>query len=775
MSKLTKNILAILLILSLTVSNTVPFAIAQEATEGTEQTQTTATETTTEPTTQPEQPQQTEQASTEQPASPTPTVEQAQTTNNTQTAQQSNDDNDDEVDDPEDIESDAARQARKEARRAERLASGYTEEGDVNRTSSETSASVLGANYVQNQGSNTGDSTIKTGDATSTATVANTGNNNLASGPSASIGPGGGAQVVNSGNGTNSNNNGSATIGNNNNTNQNNSANVNTNLNQSATTGSNDNSNNTGGDSSIETGDANVTGTLITSVNTNVDGIMVSEFNIADDHVGDILLDFAANCVSGCGGSTSVANTENGSGSDNNASVDTTNNNVTFQNNDANIGSDLVLSADSGNNTASRNTGGDSNITTGDANVSANALTFANNNIAGDVVYAVVNIFGDLVGDILFPEEAMNACCSSDVTAANTGNGSYSNNDANIDIENTDNLFQYNDADIANNLVFDAQTGNNDSSGNTGGDTTIDTGNTNVEANVLNVVNNNLAGGNMWLVLVNEAGNWIGKLMGAPEGTNYAGSQGTDFTVDENGFITASNNGNGSNSDNSANVSETNTNTTTQINNADVANNLNLSANTGGNQTSDNTGGNSKIKTGDANIVANLVNFVNNNISGNGKLFVTVVNVFGSWMGDFVSPGQQQREDSPANQNQPTVGGPSTQTASNNSNKQTTVVTPQPSASLPKTTTVAAVTQSAGLLAWNGGNSGSNTSENTQVAGAQTALVKNASYDASKFLAGDDNKKIRINLAWLVLILPMVVIAYSTKRFLLPKLSLKKS
>jgi hypothetical protein len=68
-------------------------------------------------------------------------------------------------------------------------------------------------------------------------------------------------------------------------------------------------------------------------------------------------------------------------------------------------------------------------------------------------------------------------------------------------------------------------------------------------------------------------------------------------------------------------------------------NNVNLSANTGGNRASYNTGGDSSITTGDANIIANIVNFVNNNIVGGGNLFVNIVNVFGSWIGDFVTPG----------------------------------------------------------------------------------------------------------------------------------------
>ena len=63
------------------------------------------------------------------------------------------------------------------------------------------------------------------------------------------------------------------------------------------------------------------------------------------------------------------------------------------------------------------------------------------------------------------------------------------------------------------------------------------------------------------------------------------------------------------------------------------------------------------IGTGDAKIVANIVNFVNNNISGGGKLLVTIVNVFGSWLGDFVGPGFSPDPDPVAEESDQNTGG----------------------------------------------------------------------------------------------------------------------
>lgn len=647
------------------------------------------------------------------------------------------------------------------------------EPGDPNRTHSATSAFSVGVNPTPTSApiplsnNSIGDTSVDTGDAVSTANVLNNANNNLTgSNQSAGIADDQGASVINSGNGSNSDNNGSAVLANDSNTNQTNSANVNTSLEQSSTTGSNAASYNVGGNSNITTGDANTTGTVITAVNTNADGVMVSEFNIVDDHVGDILLDFNANCISGCFGEPlKTANTGNGSGSENNSTLDLTNTDNTFQTNDANIGSELNLSADTGNNTASYNTGGDSNITTGDANVAANVLTFANNNIAGDVVYAVVNVFGDLIGDILFPEDFMNNCCGGNTTASNTGNGSDSVNNADIENINTENTFQNNDANITNNLLFDATTGDNSTSKNTGGDSIIATGNTSVDANVLNIANTNLIGGNMWLVLVNEAGNWIGKILGAPTGTNYAGSAGTEFNIDENGFITASNNGNGSESMNNADINSVNNENTTQNNSADINNTLNLSANTGGNDANNNTGGNSNIKTGDATIVANLVNFVNNNIKGNGKLFVSVVNVFGSWFGDFVTPGQKKEVKSENSENSQNTGGPntgsSTTSGSSNSNQSATSEIHGDGDS------VLTVTASPKLKYISYSTPRSFANKNTD----DKPLVKGVSSEKSSVLGESNGKnKIKINLAWVVLVLGFGLSAIFLKKLVLPSL-----
>lgn len=488
---------------------------------------------------------------------------------------------------------------------------------------------------------NNGDTTISTADANSSTDLTTTGNTNTSKTQPTSAGTGS-TDVSNSQDGAFSDNNSSATLVNTNDTNQENTAGVENQVDQSSQTGDNSASFNNG-DSYIKTGESNTSANLVNAVNTNVDSVAIAEFNVADDHVGDIVLDYNSNCIQGCGiGEIAVKNNQNGAGSDNNAEANTQSNKNTDQLNDAALVNNVDLSANSGDNKTDFNTGGDSTIQTGDANVSANINNFVNNNLAGNVVLGVVNIYGDLVGDIVLTEEAMNAFCGNCLGSSsvqNTGNGAYSTNKASLSETNNNSTSQFNNADIENNLIIYANTGDNEANMNTGGNSTILTGDANVEANVVNVANTNLSDGNWWLVIVNEAGQWVGKLFGSNSEGGMASSEGLEFTTDGNGEVVVSNDTNGAGSENTSEANRQNNTSVNQANDAKIVNNVNLSANTGTNSASYNTGGDSTVQTGDANVVASIVNFVNNNIAGSGKLFVNVVNVFGSWLGDFMTPG----------------------------------------------------------------------------------------------------------------------------------------
>ena len=614
-----------------------------------------------------------------------------------------------------------------------------------------------------------GGSSVASGDATSTSLIENDLNTNSLNNPSdsASVSETGSVSVATSDNGSGSSNSGSVSLTEGSDTSQTNGAVIKNDLTQSATTGDNSASRNTGGENTIVSGDANTTGTIINSVNTNLAGVAVYEFNINDNHMGDYILDFnSANCISGCDVAVDVANSGNGDNSENNLDVNLISDNSTFQSNDADVENNMTLIADSGDNQADSNTAGNSTITTGDANVSANALTFANNNLAGNVVYAVVNIFGDLIGDILLPDGSILGCCGQDAKVVNSGNADGSDNNLTFSQTTNEDISQFNLADIDNNLILSAETGDNSTSSNTNGDNSITTGDSSIVASVVNFANMNIAGGNWWLVLVNEGGRWIGKILGAPDGSDMYASQGIDIYYDDNGEILVTNTGNGSNSTNNLNINQENNTEVNQENNAHIVNNLNLSANTGGNSASRNVGGDNSITTGDASVIANIVNFVNNNIIGNGKLLVTAINVFGSWIGDFVGPGYGK-----VNENDYAVGGASNQESQNdyndsglnevlasNTESGDNSVTQDGSADVTGETQIERKT---GVLSMftRGGSSITMGSEEEESSEEEQPIFASGSNDKS---AGD--KVVNINLAWFLFIIPFVGILMIAKK-----------
>jgi hypothetical protein len=351
------------------------------------------------------------------------------------------------------------------------------------------------------------------------------------------------------------------------------------------------------------------------------------------------------------------------------------------------------------------------------------------------------------------------ATCGGGSTASNTNNGAGSNNNASNNTSNTNTTDQFNNANIDNNLVLNGETGDNDTNYNTNGDSNVDTGDVNLVANVLNIANTNISDGTMWLVIVNEAGKWVGRIMGAPEGQNYAGSTEFEFDVAEDGSVTAKNDGNGAGSNNNTSNNSSNNTSVEQNNNADIENNINLSANTGGNNANYNTGGTNTIKTGDATVIANIVNFVNNNITGNGKLVVTVVNVFGSWMGDLVTPGQKKAPIAQGNSNNSNsntgVGGNS---ENNNSTNATTSKSTSTTAIVAQNTTQIStrgfVASAGSLLAY--ATSDTKVQANNKVKGISTSNEIVASANQTT-----------INLAWALVLLPIVLVAFKLrKRFI---------
>ena len=166
-----------------------------------------------------------------------------------------------------------------------------------------------------------------------------------------------------------------------------------------------------------------------------------------------------------------------------------------------------------------------------------------------------------------------------------SGNGSSSDNTANVTTSTTTTVVQRNDANVSNNVDSNATTGGNDANDNTGGDVTIKTGNAKANVDVSTEVN-----------------------------ANKADVNGCNCDNDANVLIS----GNGSNSDNDANLKTSNNVEVFQTNDAYVRNNVDTDAKTGGNDANRNTGGDVTIMTGNASTDVDVKTQANANIASVG-------------------------------------------------------------------------------------------------------------------------------------------------------------
>lgn len=243
--------------------------------------------------------------------------------------------------------------------------------------------------------------------------------------------------------------------------------------------------------------------------------------------------------------------------------VNSTSNQTTVvnQTNNAAVSNNVSSSASTGGNSADFNTGGNTTIKTGDANNTVNVSTAVNLNKAS-----------------VDP-------CACDSGAANvtiSGNGALSENTANVGSNNSVVLSQNNNASISNNIDASSKTGANDAGFNTGGNTTIWTGNASTNVDVLNAANANIA----------NVGGGAG-----------AGNSSSSVNITGNGAL----------SENAVDLFNNSAVVVAQDNNAAISNNVNADAKTGKNSADFNTGGSTLVKTGNANTDVNVDNLVNFN------------------------------------------------------------------------------------------------------------------------------------------------------------------
>lgn len=167
-----------------------------------------------------------------------------------------------------------------------------------------------------------------------------------------------------------------------------------------------------------------------------------------------------------------------------------------------------------------------------------------------------------------------------------TGNGSGSENEVEMANETTTTVVQQNDTNVQNHINVDASTGGNQAEDNTGGDVSIETGDSTAEVAIQNNVNSNSA-------QVDTCGECAG-----------------DTTVEVTG--------NGSDSKNEVELDQSSETSVFQDNTANVQNDVKVDAKTGYNEAEDNTNGEVSVKTGDATVkvLANTVANMNSAVIG---------------------------------------------------------------------------------------------------------------------------------------------------------------
>jgi hypothetical protein len=326
--------------------------------------------------------------------------------------------------------------------------------------------------------------------------------------------------VANTGNGVDSRNDSTVSSQNNTVVSQDNVSSITNSISVSSNTGDNDANRNTNGNVHIDTGDA---------------ATSVAIQNVANSNMAQV------DACCDAGADVTVANEGNGDSSDNDAHLDKINNTALFQTNDAAVDNAVEVDANTGNNDANSNTGGDVAVSTGDA-------------LVGPL----------LIGNSLNSNQAALGSQAGHgnggaVTLANIGNGVDTNNDTTAYFEDNTAALQNNSAWVGNYVGVTTNTGDNDANRNTNGDVYIDTGKSAVAAILDTRANFNAASlDNCGCVQVDD--------------------------------VLVKNYGNGDSADSDAHLDRVNSTEAFQNNWSDIVNYGEIEDNTGNNEASSNTG-----------------------------------------------------------------------------------------------------------------------------------------------------------------------------------------
>jgi hypothetical protein len=319
----------------------------------------------------------------------------------------------------------------------------------------------------------------------------------------------------------------------------------------------------------------------------NAANLLTFTKNIDGNIVGDIVID------PGQLGPSSIA--VGNSNTQNNLTINADGNGA--------INNDINLGAASGNATVANNTHAGS-AASGNADAVANVVNVLNSAIAANRSFlGVVNINGNLDGDILLPPNFLDQLIASNAPHAtvnisgNQTNNSTVNSSSNNSITNNVNLAAASGA---------ANVDNNTNAAN------ASTGKASTNLTIFNLTGKQVVAKDSMLVFVNVLGQWVGLIMDAPSGTTAAALGGN---VSQNNTTTNNLNANVKNSS----AINNNLNVNSKSGDADVTNNTNAGSASSGNATAS----------------ANIANIIDSQLFSSDWFGMLFINVLGYWHGSF--------------------------------------------------------------------------------------------------------------------------------------------
>lgn len=346
-------------------------------------------------------------------------------------------------------------------------------------------------------------------------------------------------------------------------------------------------------------------------------------------------------CVgSDCPIEVSGTNSNTGEGSTNTVESDVNASDATAISNSADDATKADLVGTTGSNTNTGNTG-DAATTTGNAGIGVTSVKNDNTAvIGGSAGLDVTGYNGNYTGDytIGFGSSTADLSGGGSYRAINDTTGANSTNtvDLNTDVEELNEV--QNDGKILNDLVLKALTGQNEVNANTG-DATITTGDADIAATLVNLLNSTVINGSLMVSVADIFGDLMGNIvlpdlaaLAAGLRQGYGGQGGSVDAVNEN---------TGENSTNTIDVDLRDTEKTSVDNDAKVTTTMDADAITGQNEALANTGG-GFVNTGDGSVSLANLTLANTTVEG-GNWGLVIVNAFNRWLGFLVGDSGEVR------------------------------------------------------------------------------------------------------------------------------------